>query len=311
MSGMEYSWRMVGTLVWPAVVLAGLVIYRKWITGAPASLRLKFGSVEAELNTKVDTTGRDIADALSEMPQKTADGGVPASLVDLMPVVSRNRSDGIRAAFALVHQALKENYPQLRRVPPSQLPQVTQGLVDRGLLDADVALSVKQLYELLEMPEWNADTAGDTRGYAFLMLAEGAIHGIIRSAQAHAAGTERELSSGLPGPVSSSWRGTYNNAFPIELHILTWTGDDFTGKMIYPDEDTTTSISGKIEERTGSDGFRLVWTEDEYIQHGRRDVELKGRYRATVSGTSMKGTWNRGLQPIASFEMSAVGGNAA
>lgn len=104
MSGMEFSWRMVATLAWPLVVLAGLIVYRKWITETLASLRVKVGSVEAELNTKVDTTGREIASALSEMPQLTADGEIPTSLVDLMPIVNRNRSDGIRAAFDLVHQ---------------------------------------------------------------------------------------------------------------------------------------------------------------------------------------------------------------
>jgi hypothetical protein len=120
-------------------------VYRKWITETLSSLRLKVGTVEAELNTKVDTTGRDIASALSEMPQPIAEGEIPVSLVDLMPVVSKDRSDGMRAAFDLVHQALKENYPQLRRIPLSQLGQATQGLVDSGRLDADVALSVQQL----------------------------------------------------------------------------------------------------------------------------------------------------------------------
>jgi hypothetical protein len=187
MSGMEFAWRMVATLVWPLVILVILIVYRKWITGTLTSLRLRVGTVEAELNTKVDTTGRDIASALSEMPRPIADGEIPASLVDLMPLVSKDRSDGMRAAFDLVHQALKENYPQLRRIPPSQLARAMQGLVDSELLDADVALSVEQLYELLEMPEWKSDPAGDTRGYAFLMLAEGAIHGILRSAQAHGA----------------------------------------------------------------------------------------------------------------------------
>jgi hypothetical protein len=162
------------------------------------------------------------------------------------------------AAFDLVHQALKENYPQLRRVPRSQIPQALEGLVDSGLLDKDVALSVKQLYELLAMPEWNSDRAGDTRGYAFLMLAEGAIHGIIRSAQAHGASAERQLPGRFPEAVGASWRGTYNMDFPIELHILTWTGNDFTGEMVYPDGSTATSIHGKVEERTGvGGGFRL------------------------------------------------------
>jgi hypothetical protein len=311
MSGMEFSWRMVATLAWPLVVLAVLIVYRKWITQTFTSLKFKFGSVEAELNSKVDTTGREIASALSEMPQPIEEGEVPTSLVDLMPVVNRNRGDGIQDAFDLVHQALKENYPQLRRVPRSQIPQAVEGLASDGLLDKDVALSVKQLYELLGMPEWNSDRAGDTRGYAFLMLAEGAIHGIIRSAQAHGVSAERQLPGRLPGTISSSWRGTYNEDFPIELHILSWTGDGFTGEMIYPDGGTVTSIHGQVDVRIGrGSSFPLSWTEDEYIRHGRRDVELKGRYRGTVSGTRMEGTWYRESQSVARFEMTAAGSNA-
>ena len=58
-------------------------------------------------------------------------------------------------------------------------------LVKEERLHKDVASSVTKLYELLGMREWNSDRAGDRRGYAFLMLAEGAIQGIIRSAKAH------------------------------------------------------------------------------------------------------------------------------
>jgi hypothetical protein len=29
--GMEFTWRMVGTLAWPIVVVVALIIYRKWI----------------------------------------------------------------------------------------------------------------------------------------------------------------------------------------------------------------------------------------------------------------------------------------
>jgi hypothetical protein len=306
MSGMEFSWRMVATLAWPLVVLAVLIIYRKWITETFTSLRFRFGAVEAELDSKVDATGRDIASALSEMPQPIAEGEIPTSLVDLMPVVNRNRGDGIQAAFDVVHQALKANYPQLRRVPRSQIPQAVEGLVGSGLLEKDVGLSVSQLYELLGMPEWNADRTGDTRGYAFLMLAEGAIHGIIRSAQAHGASAEGQPPARLSGVVSPTWRGTYNEDFPIELHILTRAGDDFTGEMIYPDGGTATSIHGQVHGIGGGSGFRLSWTEDEYIRHGRRDVVLKGSYRATVSGIRMEGTWQRGAEPVASFEMTAV-----
>ena len=95
MSEMEFSWRMVATLVWPLVVLTGLIVYRKWITKTLTSLTFKFGSVEVALNTKVDTTGQDIATALLEMKERTADDEI-ASLVDLMPVVCRNMGKASR-----------------------------------------------------------------------------------------------------------------------------------------------------------------------------------------------------------------------
>ena len=187
MSGMEFSWRMVAALAWPLVVLAVLIVYRKWITEKLTSLTFKFGSVEIALNTKVDTTGKSIASALWRMRRTSADGETP-SLVDLMPTINRNIEKGIQAAFDRVQEALEKYYPQSRWVPPSQISQTADDLKNNGLLDKDVAASVTRLYELLEMPEWNSDRAGDTRGYAFLMLAEGAIQGIIRSAKVHSQG---------------------------------------------------------------------------------------------------------------------------
>ena len=94
---MEFAWRMAGTFVWPVVVLAGLIAYRPWITGKLGLLRVKAGGFEGEvrvLNAKVDTIGRDMATTLSGMPQPTAEDEIPTSLVDLIPVVTRNRGEG-------------------------------------------------------------------------------------------------------------------------------------------------------------------------------------------------------------------------
>lgn len=193
MGGMEFTWRMIATLVWPAVVVVVVFAFRKWVTEQLESLGITLGSVSVQLkalNSKVKAVGEDISITLSDMPNPAGEG-IPESLVDLMATVREDRMRGVRAAFDLVHQALKENYPQLRRVLPSQLPGAMQTLVDKGEMEPDVALSVRQLYELLVMPEWQKDQAGDTRGYAFLMLAEGAIHGILRSAQARSAAARR------------------------------------------------------------------------------------------------------------------------
>ena len=118
-------------------------------------------------------------------------------------------------------------------------------------MEPDVALSVRQLYELLVMPEWQKDQAGDTRGYAFLMLAEGAIHGILRSAETRGAETSEEsLARGFAG-INRSWHGIYDDRFPIELDVGNWSGSSFNGTMPYPDGNTTTKITGTAEDAKG------------------------------------------------------------
>lgn len=308
MSSMEFSWRMVGTLIWPFVVLVGLIAYRPWITKKLESLRVKVSGFEGEvkvLNAKVDTIGRDVATSLSEMPQPIAEDEIPTSLVDLIAAVTRNRSEGLHTAFDLVLKALKENYLQLRRIPPSQLPQAMQSLVDRGEMEANVAASVRQLQELLQMPEWNSDQVGDTRGYAFLMLAEGAIHEILRTAQHRATGTN----GGAPGstalPVRPSWRGVYDDRFPVELHILGWDGTQFTGIMTYPDDDTATSVSGHARGQAGSASVSLSWQEQGYALRGRRTIDFNGSYAAAVTGDHMDADWRRGNRAIVQFTMRA------
>jgi hypothetical protein len=287
---------MVGTLACPIVVVVALIIYRKWITEKLGSLRLKAGSLEAEvrtLNQKVDTIGKDVALTLSEVPRPATDGRVPESLVDLMALVNRNRSEGIHAAFELVRKALKDAYPQLRRVPPAQLPEAMKALVDKGLMDADVEQSVRHLYELLEMPEWNQDQVGDTRGYAFLMLAEGAIHGILRSAHQRAVARSGEQPGATEAQISPAWRGTYNDSYRLEVRIRRWEDLGFSGDMAYPDSDTVTSVRGRIDEAADGAGTRVIWTETGYSHKGRRDIDFRGSYSATVTGDLMDGGWYR------------------
>jgi hypothetical protein len=305
---MEFTWRMVGTLVWPIVVLAGLIAYRSWITENLASLRVKAGGFEGEvkvLNAKVDTIGRDLATTLSEMPQPTAEDEIPTSLVDLIPVVTKNRSEGQQAAFGFVLKALRDNYPQLRRVPPSQLPQAMQSLVDKHEMDANIAASVKQLQELIEMPEWNSDQVGDTRRYAFLMLAEGAIHEILRTTQRRAAGATGNAPGRTAPPVRPSWRGTYDGRFPIELHILGWDDTKFSGIMTYPDDGTVTSVNGKIDGQTGSGSVNLSWQERDYALRGQRDIDFNGTYTAAVTDDHMDADWRQGNQVAVQFMMTA------
>lgn len=312
MGGMEFTWRMVATLAWPVVIIVTVFVFRKWINERLESLGITLGSLSVQvkaLNSKVKTVGENISTTLSDnMPQPTGDG-IPESLVDLMATVNKNRMEGVRAAFDLVQQALKENYPQLRRVLPPQLPEAMRELVRKGEMEPDVELSVRQLYELLVMPEWQKDQTGDTRGYAFLMLAEGAIHGILRSAQARGAEPGGELPVNSPVAISMSWRGSYDGRFPIELLIDSWSGRSFDGTMTYPDENTVTSITGTAEDEADG-GVRLTWKEHEYVTRGSRSIEFDGSYAATVKDAIMKGAWYQANRRVAGFTMTASGSAA-
>jgi len=306
MGGMEFTWRMVATLAWPAVIIVTVFVFRKWITERLESLGITLGSVSVQvkaLNSKVNTVGEDISTTLSDMPQPTGDG-IPESLVDLMATVNKNRMEGVRAAFDMVQQALKENYPQLHWVLPPQLPEAMHALVKKGEMEPDVELSVRQLYELLVMPEWQRDQTGDTRGYAFLMLAEGAIHSILRSAQARSAGPGGEQPVNAPVAISMSWRGSYDDRFPIELHIDSWSGKSFEGTMTYPDENTVTSVTGTAEDEADG-GVRLTWKEHEYVTRGRRSIDFDGSYTATARDAIMNGAWYQANRRVAGFTMTA------
>jgi hypothetical protein len=305
-NGMEFTWHMVATLVWPAVVIVALLVFRKWIIERLESLGITLGKLSVQLKTlnrKVDTVGHDISMTLSENMSRPVEEGIPESLVDLIATVSRNRMEGTRAAFELVHRALKENYSQLRRVLPAQLPEAMDRLVDKGEMEPDVALSVRQLYELLVMPEWQKDQAGDTRGYAFLMLAEGAIHGILRSAQARGAGISEESPGNGLAAIRKSWHGTYDGRFLIELDIGAWSGRSFSGTMTYPDGDTATDIAGTVDDADGS--VRLTWQEVAYIHEGRRRIDFNGNYVATITADTMDGAWYQANRRVARFTMTA------
>jgi hypothetical protein len=184
---MEFTWRMFGTLAWPAVILVGLVVYRKWITEKITLLRFKLGHAELELSIKVEQTALKVGRILDAIRGQSSDDNMSMSLVDLMLDVSRDRRNGIRKAFDQVLQVLFKYHPSVEQFDVDQLSEhqfsrKMHDLVAHGM-DQRVAESVTQLYELLKMPEWDSDSVGDTRGYAFLMLAEGVINGIARSAR--------------------------------------------------------------------------------------------------------------------------------
>lgn len=305
---------MATVLVWPAVALVVFVIYRRSITSSLTAAiegarlkRLKAGpgGIEVELDTTIGAAGRDVASALAKLPTSAEeDGQVPTSLVDLIGQVSQDPRAGMRTAFGLVRRALADAYPQLRSVDPDHLMEAMRRLARRGELSREVELAVGQLYELFEMSESRA-AVDQAQGYDFLMLAEGAIHVILRSVQA---GISRDGEESARLPIRSRWRGQYNGDYPITLHILRWDGDEFSGEMSYPGSGTVTRVTGSART-SARDGepVLMTWKETAYADEGTRRIEFNGRYDATVSGQIMIGSWRYQNSPrvVADFDMKA------
>jgi hypothetical protein len=316
MSGMEFTWRLIAVLAWPMVVLSLLVVYRGWITSTVSSVtagkRLEeagIGPFRFKWAPEIDTAGREVAGALAQMPEPPNEGPVPTSLVDLIGDINQNPRYGIRKAFNLVRRALDEFYPELTPVASPQLSRAIQDLVRRGRLSAEVERAISQLYQLLEMSETSNGMADQTQGYEFLMLAEGAIHAILRSARIQASSGDNNSRIGSDStPIRPSWRGRYNNDYPIELHIERWSPGEFAGKMIYPDSGTVTRVLGRIETKS-RDRARdtITWEETDYTSRGNRRIDFNGRYQATVADDTITGAWYQGDRRVAEFQMKAAG----
>ena len=315
MNGMEFSSNVITVLVWPLVVLFVLIVYRNWITSTITTAtrdrqlkKFRLGPVEVEWFLKIDTAGKDVGDALKEMPDPLSDEPVPVSLVDLIDDINDNPRTGIRKAFRVVRRALDESYPELASVPQDRLPDALRDLVRRGVLHAEVESAISQLQKLLDMSDSDADMAGPAWGYQFLILAEGAIHGILRSAKLHA----DELNNARPAseltPIRSSWRGWYNRDFLIELRIDEWSNSTgFKGVMNYPGSGTATRIAGHITTKEQEPGRATVaWQEEDYVSKGSRTIDFRGEYKATVSGNIMTGAWWKNEQLIAEFQLEAA-----
>ncbi len=271
MNGMQFTSNMITVLVWPVVILVLLVVYRRWITSTVSALtegvrvsKLKIGP--SEWSFTVDKAGQNVAMALARMPEPVSDGPVPTTLVDLIGDVNNNPHAGMRTAFYLVRQALGEFYPQLASVPPDQLSRATKDLARQGMLSTEVEWAVGQLYQLLEMSESDPGKTDPKQGYEFLMLAEGAIHAIVRSAAAQAGDERGAISAGSRlEPIRPSWQGRYDNRFRIQLRIQNWTGSQFSGVMRYTDSGTVTRIEGDIKAASpGDTGITVIWKETGY-----------------------------------------------
>jgi len=308
MNGMQFSSTLITALAWPLIILSVLIVYRGWITTNISSGKFKLGPVEFEWFRKIDTAGQDVGDALKEMPpDSSSDGPVPTSLVDLIGDINNNSRIGIRKAFRLVRKALDNSYPEVASVTDDRLSDAMRDLVRRGVLHPEVQSAISQLQKLLDMSDSNGDMANRERGYLFLLLAEGAIHGILRSAKIHASELNNARLATGPAPISFSWRGLYDQRFIIELLIDKWiSSTEFEGEMNYPDSDTVTSITGYIITKTPAiERTAITWQEKGYVR-GNRPIDFDGDYKATVSGNTMTGAWYKGDRRVAEFMFEAT-----
>jgi hypothetical protein len=312
---MEFAWRLTSILVWPVVVLTLLVLYRGWITSSLPKIangrqikKLKAGPVELEWESAVDQAGRNVAGVLAETAVlPTDDDPVPTNLVDLIPLAAANPRRGIRVAFHQVRRAVADVYPQLASVASDDLPGALRGLVRTGALNAEVEWAIANLYQLLEASDSGRVPIDPAYAYQFLSLAEGAIHAILRSARPPSVPRSPNLETELDEPLlSSHWRGTYNDSYPIELDIHRWEGREFQATMNYPGSGTTTQVRGRIEADRIPDGVTVVWSEVGYERRGGRAISFDGQYRTVVSSTDMDGAWYQGDRLVARLRMTAA-----
>jgi hypothetical protein len=310
MSGMQFSSNVITVVAWPLVALLLLVVYRNWIVagistaiGSRQIKKFKVGPVEFEWFSEISSAGQDVGTALTAMP--VDEQAVPTSLVDLIPDVNKNPRGGIRRAFRLVRRALDESYPGLATVPQGDLANVLDNLARRGVLHADVRDAIGQLQNLLDMSNSDVKMVDPARGYLFLLLAEGAIHGILRSAEIHASEIHGTSPAVRPLPAGSSWQGWYNRDFVIELRLDRWIGSTtFEGQMLYPGSETVTGVTGQVITTESVAGLTAIaWKEDGYITKGSRAVDLGGEYKATVSGNVVSGNWFKGEQRLGEFQL--------
>ncbi|MFI5905961.1 hypothetical protein [Dactylosporangium sp. NPDC051541] len=309
MSAMEFTWKMVSVLIWPLVVVAlGIVFRRPLAVGfqkLAAGLRT-FKAAGVELAFEMDNAWQDVTDVLARVPdQETAPGEVPTNLVDLYPVAAKNPRRAVREAFRHVRNALTKRYPTTAGVSLADLPDALDGLVAHGELTSEVEQAVRQVARVLAM----IDRVGDqdeARRLAFecIGLAESAIHVILRGTEAH----------GTPAPeapkIAGRWTGTYLSSKPpmdIELLIDKVDGDQISGEMHYPSGHVTRStIKGHVVA-TDRPGFvdtagypRIEWQE-----HARNPaaVDVEGTYRAVIIGNRLIGDWRKGERLVGAIHL--------
>jgi hypothetical protein len=129
----------------------------------------------------------------------------------------------------------------------------------------------------------------------------------MRSAASQVGADRGAVTGSTPGRIRPSWQGVYDGRFRIRLRIEKWDGSQFYGVMRYPDSGAITRVEGDIGTGSPDDADVIAtWRETGYEHESSQNIDLNGRYRATVSGDMMAGAWYQYDQPVARFKMTAA-----
>jgi hypothetical protein len=121
-------------------------------------------------------------------------------------------------------------------------------------------------------------------------------------------------------PVGT-WAGYYNRVRPLRLRVVEHSGEQFRGRLEYPNEGTVTTVEGTLHKRLPvndpiwaqvggmkSDSFRFgaIFRETSYEIRGGAAISFDGEYRAIVIGREMIGGWYSGRQMIGPITLRRV-----
>jgi hypothetical protein len=179
-------------------------------------------------------------------------------------------------------------------------------------LDSDSRYSPDRVIDLQRLYNLTQRAIGDALRVNPLQSPTSDSGTILRSVRTQASDDSNDARSGSEStPIRPSWRGIYNNDFPIELHVREWNVNNFEGEMIYPGRDTVTRVTGRMEPRSRDSATVAVrWEETSYApsgrRSGRRSIDFNGHYEAAVSGDTMTGQWYQGNRLVATFKMEAI-----
>jgi hypothetical protein len=310
MGGMEFTWKMVSVLVWPLVVIALGIVFRRALVAGFQTLTAGLRTLKAagvELSFAMDNAWQDVTDVLAGMPdQSTKPGEVPTNLVDLYPLASKNPRRAVREAFRHVRQALAQVFPATVGVSLEDLTETMDGLVVQNIMSAEVEQAVRQVSRVPAMIDRIGDKDEARRqAFEYIGLAEGAIHVILRGNR-----TVPGLASEETG-IAGRWIGSYvssKGTMEVHLKINVVRGGRIAGETYYPSErDVRTTIAGRVVA-AGEPGFADAdgYSNLEWQEHGSRasGLDFTGVYRAVVLGDRLIGDWRTDTRLVGMIQLT-------